>query len=160
MLLYSTNIAGTTNWIKRVSGLGFMRSGQPLATSDGGCLWLGYYWDWNHKTSQDYDLIIHKVNSDGTFFEDMEEPESSDKYVHVFPNPATSYTIIDYLLPKSDKATLNIISNNGNVIWQKELAKTRDQVVVALHGYAKGSYTVSIVSNKKIIATCSLLIVN
>lgn len=84
----------------------------------------------------------------------------NNNLLNVFPNPATSYTIIDYLLPKSDKATLNIISNNGNVIWQKELAKTMDQVVVDLHGYAKGSYTVSIVSNKKIIATCSLIIVN
>jgi len=152
MLLYSTNIAGTTNWIKRVSGLGFMRSGQPLATSDGGCLWLGYYWDWNHKTNPDYDLIIHKVNSDGAFFENLEETESSNRYIHVFPNPAGTYTIVEYMLPaKTANASLIVYSVSGIVVWKQDIKKAKDQIVIDLGGFNTGIYKVSLVDGNKIL---------
>ncbi len=93
MLLYSTQVNATVNWNLRYGGLGYLRSGKPLATSDGGCLWIRNYWDWHHKTNLDYDVIILKINADGTLITGENEPEQFQRNISVFPNPGKEFHI-------------------------------------------------------------------
>jgi len=117
MLLYCTNINSSMNWMKRYDGMGWIHAGFPLATSDGGCLWIGNYWDWHNKTQQDYDVIIMKINPDGSFFEGINEPELINKHIVVFPNPGNDFEFTsDITLSK-----LLIYNSSGKLIIEKNI---------------------------------------
>jgi hypothetical protein len=88
MLLYSTQLPGSTNWYIRYGGVGFIRSGFPLATSDNGCLWMGNYWDWHNKTAHEYDAILIKVDENGSILTQLPEIISNHLSIILSPNPS------------------------------------------------------------------------
>jgi hypothetical protein len=124
MLLFCTSINSSVNWMKRYDGMGWIHAGFPLATTDGGCLWIGNYWDWHNKTHQDYDVIIMKINPDGSFFESTNEPEPTDKPIVVFPNPGNDFEFTsDITLSK-----LLIYNSRGKIIVDKHINKGKNKV--------------------------------
>jgi hypothetical protein len=124
MLLYSTNINSSINWLKRYDEMGWINAGFPLATSDGGCLWIGNYWDWHHKTHQDYDVIIMKINPDGTFFEGINESVNAVNHTIVYPNPGTDFEFSTNLI----HAKLQIYNTTGNVVLKADVERGNHKI--------------------------------
>ncbi len=118
MMLYNTSINGTIKWIKRYGNNGYIRSGKCLATSDGGCLWLGNYWDWHHKTNHDYDIKILKINPDGSFFENVSKPIPQINTVVVYPNPGHYFVIKSVI--NADKVRL--FNTLGQLVTEQKLS--------------------------------------
>ncbi|MEI8048220.1 MAG: T9SS type A sorting domain-containing protein [Bacteroidota bacterium] len=91
-----------------------------------------------------------------------EKPKTAqvtETYLSFSPNPATTYTIVEYMLPaKAVNASLSICTLNGNILWQQDIKKAKDQLVVDLSGFASGNYTVSLLSGKQPIATKTITI--
>ncbi len=127
MLLYSTNINSSINWMKRYKGMGWIHAGQPLATSDGGCLWIGNYWDWHHKTHQDYDVIIMKINPDGSFFEGINKPKQVEHHIIFISNPGTDFEFSIEL----SQSKLLIYNTAGKAVIEADIETGRNKIAAS-----------------------------
>jgi hypothetical protein len=126
MLLYNTNINNSINWMKRYNGMGWIHAGFPLATGDGGCLWIGNYWDWHNKTHQDYDIVIMKINPDGSFFEGINEPGPSNNHIVVFPNPGAAFEFSTNLT----QVKLLIYNTAGKVVFITDVESGKNKISI------------------------------
>jgi hypothetical protein len=124
MLLYNTNINSSINWMKRYGGKGWIHAGAPLATSDGGCLWIGNYWDWHNKTHEDYDVIIMKINPDGSFFEGSPKQDSSAPHIVVYPNPGTDFEFSTDL----NRTKLLLFNTMGMEVAESEVYRGKGKI--------------------------------
>jgi hypothetical protein len=63
----------------------------------------------------------------------------------IFPNPAVNYCLVEYTLPSSAlKADICIHNINGIVVWQQNIFRAKDQLVIDLSGFSSGIYTISL----------------
>jgi hypothetical protein len=91
------------------------------------------------------------------------KPGSSTKHsvdqLSVFPNPANTYSILEYVLPANiSSADIRICTQSGIQIWQQDIKKVRDQIIVDLTGFSTGSYLVTLNTGMKTISSKSLII--
>jgi hypothetical protein len=91
-------------------------------------------------------------------------PISKDKWMHLFPNPAHQYVIVEYntsgLTSDSySKLELFITTSDGKLIETKILHKTRDQVLVNTRGYSDGLYLFSLKFSGKVVSTSKVTII-
>jgi hypothetical protein len=147
MLLYCTNINSSVNWMKRYDGKGWIHAGFPLATTDGGCLWIGNYWDWHNKTHHDYDVIIMKINPDGSFFEGINEPKPLDKSIVVFPNPGINFEFTSDI----DLSKLLIYNVTGKIVVNKVVTKGNNKV--ATKNLNAGVYFYQFIKDNQIVGS-------
>jgi len=89
------------------------------------------------------------------------KPENTVKrgseQLSISPNPATTYTIVEYSLPvKASNASISIYNTNGVVVWQQDIKLVKDQVIVDLSSIPSGSYMVSLQSGKQTLTSKSL----
>lgn len=145
MLLYSTTIDNNINWMKRYDGKGWIHAVSPLATSDGGCLWIGNYWDWHHKTHQDYDVIIMKINPDGSFFEEITKPEQLEQRLIFFTNPGTDIEFSTELT----QSKLLIYNTSGKVVIEADIEPGRNKI--AASHLAAGIYFYQLFHKNKVV---------
>jgi len=77
----------------------------------------------------------------------------------IFPNPANTYSILAYVLPANiSGAYLRICTQSGIQVWQQDIKRVRDQVIVDLTGFSTGSYLVKLNTGMKTISSKSLII--
>jgi hypothetical protein len=87
------------------------------------------------------------------------EGSNTNKNLRVFPNPAGTYTIVEYMLPASTSNTALIVySVSGIEVLKQAVNRDRDQITIDLRGFKPGIYKVALVVGSKIIATQSLTI--
>jgi hypothetical protein len=89
------------------------------------------------------------------------KPENTVKQgseqLSISPNPATTYTIVEYSLPvKASNASISIYNTNGVVVWQQDIKLVKDQVIVDLSSIPSGSYMVSLQSGNQTLTSKSL----
>lgn len=83
--------------------------------------------------------------------------KNSSEQLSIFPNPATTYTIIEYTLPaNSSNSSVSIYNTHGVVVWQQEIKRAKDQVIIDLSNYTSGSYIVSLQLGNQTVASKSL----
>jgi hypothetical protein len=84
---------------------------------------------------------------------------NTNKNLRVFPNPAGSYTIVEYMLPASTSNTALIVySVSGIELLKQDVNRDRDQITIDLSDFKPGIYKVALVVGREIIATQSLTI--
>jgi hypothetical protein len=177
MLLYSTNINKTINWYKRYSGLGYIRSGHTIATADSGCIWLGYYWDWHHKTNQDYDIILIKMLKDGTFTTLSEPVSLSDVLpLTIYPNPASSYVTVEIpeysvsntstgfgtqhqYRPLTGEVQLTLMNVSGQTVKTEVFDASERNHVVTVNKLPAGLYVMHFTQHGKFVAQGRVMLV-
>ena len=91
------------------------------------------------------------------------KPGSSTKHptdqLSIFPNPADTYSILEYVLPANiSGADIRICTQSGIQVWQQDIKRVRDQIIVDLTGFSTGSYLVTLNTEMKTISSKSLII--
>lgn len=71
--------------------------------------------------------------------------------IHVFPNPASDYTIVSYALEES--GMVELLSQDGRVIRSKNLKAGKNQYLLRTGGLPSGVYTVKVSGGKKALTT-------
>jgi hypothetical protein len=70
----------------------------------------------------------------------------------VFPNPAKSYVIIEYVLDdNANPATISIMDVNGKILYNHDIQDTQNQYIIDTRKYPPGLYMVNLLSDDKII---------
>ncbi len=102
--------------------------------------------------SYDYSIALYTIttrvyNLPGTItsIEESEIPSGKISLSPAFPNPASSFIKIPYLLPEGTaSAILKISDSNGRLITTRQLLNTSDNITVQLNDYPSGIYIYSI----------------
>ncbi len=78
----------------------------------------------------------------------------SSEHLSIFPNPATTYTILEYALPaNASNSSVGIYTNYGVVVWKQEIKRAKDQLIIDLNSIPSGSYIVSLQSGNQTVAS-------
>jgi hypothetical protein len=77
----------------------------------------------------------------------------------VSPNPANEFIVISYETNKAiNGLRLVICDANGKTVYDKELSKPKDELLVTLKDYAKGNYIATLFNNGKIVNSSKIVI--
>ena len=71
--------------------------------------------------------------------------------LHVFPNPANDFIIIDYEGVMLGK--LRLIAQDGRICYSQNLNAGRNQLMIRLNNFSPGVYIATIVQDKKVISS-------
>lgn len=83
--------------------------------------------------------------------------KQSSEQLNIFPNPATTYAIVEYSLPaKASHASISIYNTHGVVVWQQDVKRAKDQVIIDLNSIPSGSYRVALQSGNQTLTSTSL----
>ncbi len=112
MQLSNYTVGGKRNWDLLFDGLGYVMPTALVATKDTGCLWIGKYWDWHIKTSNDFDIIFIKLNKKGVMPNGIMPPLQKESFL-VYPNPGT-----DVLCLNTDNkcSRFELIEPSGKIV--------------------------------------------
>lgn len=73
----------------------------------------------------------------------------NSSFLKVFPNPASDFITIDYLLPNKEAAgVITIFDLNGKALISKSLLKNTNQFVLSLEGLVSGTYLIKLSDSK------------
>jgi hypothetical protein len=73
----------------------------------------------------------------------------NSSFLKVFPNPASDFITIDYLLPNKEAAgVITIFDLNGKAFISKLLLKNTNQFVLSLEGLVSGTYLIKLSDSK------------
>jgi hypothetical protein len=70
--------------------------------------------------------------------------------LHVFPNPANDFIIIDYELVMVGK--LRLISQDGRICYSQNLNAGKNQLMIRLNNFSPGIYIASIAQGRKVLS--------
>ncbi len=76
--------------------------------------------------------------------------KSSQAMLHVFPNPANDFIIIDYELELSGK--IEVIAQDGRVCYSVNLNSGNNQILIRLNNFSPGIYIARIAQGKKVLS--------
>jgi len=77
----------------------------------------------------------------------------------VYPNPANDFVVISYEISKAiNGLRLVICDANGKTVYDKELNKPKDELLITLKDYAKGNYVVALFNNGKVVNNSKIVI--
>jgi hypothetical protein len=81
--------------------------------------------------------------------------------VHLYPNPARDYCVLDYQMELQDvEATLLVTTPQGKVIKQLTLAQPTGQKIIDLKGLADGLYYITLKTKRNLVVTRKITISN
>lgn len=117
---------------------------------------LKYYEPIILPQDQKSERISHIVNN---------EPSTNSDWLHLFPNPARQYVIVDYNLTvefsKQKKSVfLLVYSSDTRLIEKRSLIRAQDQILVNTSNYLPGVFLFSIEVGGKILKTKKIIISN
>jgi len=88
-----------------------------------------------------------------------EEEVSEDKLL-LYPNPATQYLVVDYVLSEfSDNLSLAITNTKGQIIYQQQLQYIRDELAILTDKFPSGQYFCTIQYDGKVKKSDKFLII-
>jgi hypothetical protein len=83
------------------------------------------------------------------------QPANGKRELVVYPNPASSVITVEFDVAAKEKTTLNVVDMNGKVVYTEEIKDEQGKHIsreINLSGKGKGTYTVEVKSDKKVIA--------
>ena len=79
--------------------------------------------------------------------------------LEVYPNPATDFITLSYSTNESiNNSQMVVIDGQGKTVYNKTLTKQKDDILIVLKDFAKGSYIAAIINHKKTIKSCKFVI--
>lgn len=84
-------------------------------------------------------------------FDKLKKAKDDKTAIHVFPNPASDYTIVNYALEES--GMVELLSQDGRVIRSENLKPGINQHLLRTDGLTSGVYTLSLKSGNKVLTT-------
>lgn len=144
LAVYNINQTDGIYWNYYLGGNGLYSLSGILATSDGGCLMTGTYWDWRNNPNQERDAVIVKVNAEGLLVnaDDGRVPMLS-RFL-VYPNPGSEKLYLECGL--SD-GIFEMFDNYGQIVVSKRFLS--GYLVLNTTELANGLYYYRIISGKK-----------
>lgn len=82
-------------------------------------------------------------------------PGEHQKQLVVYPNPTTSVLNVEFDVNANEKTTLRVLDANGKVVYEEAIKESESKHVkreIDLGGKSKGTYTVEVKSDKRMIA--------
>lgn len=112
---------------------------EPVQTYSRNALWM------SGKLSYSEPVILPDEMKSGEIFRHRKgKPSSSDNKMILFPNPANDYIIVDYKLDqksgRNKSCVLSILDFNGNTLFEKELTKPENQILVDCRHFLSGDF--------------------
>jgi hypothetical protein len=85
---------------------------------------------------------------------------NADKqYLKLRPNPANDYIVVSYEINNNINGLRLIICNAlGKTVYEKELNKPKDELLITLKDYTKGNYIVTLYNNGKVVNSSKIVI--
>jgi hypothetical protein len=117
-----------------------------LATSDGGCLITGTYWDWRNNPNQERDAIIVKINDQGQLVNVESDNSPTTTPFIVYPNPGSGKLYLECGL--SD-GIVEIFDSYGRKVITKYFSS--GYLALNTSGLADGLYCYRIITEGKAI---------
>ena len=144
--LFCISLNGTEIWSHWYGGYGFIRPGAVVANIDSTCTLIANFWDIHAKPYPEYDIVIMKLNRDGTI---TPTQISSEKKVniYVYPDPGKDYLNVKGV---STRCELSLFDNAGRLVFSKTLESNNATINVC--ELLPGFYTYCIDSKNKTIA--------
>jgi len=84
-------------------------------------------------------------------FDKPKKAKDDKTAIHVFPNPASDYTIVSYALEES--GMVELLSQDGRVIRSENLKAGKNQYLLRTGGLPSGVYTLKVSGGKKALTT-------
>lgn len=135
-------------WQKKYGGDMFYMPYSTLATSDGGCMVLGFCWD--YKTQQDENSIfVMKVDSTG-LLASISYPVTFKNTIHPFPNPGNDYFKIDFNAQQFP-VELKVFDISGKLLLSETIENKYQRIHTS--GLNSGLYLIRMTDNNKIEKT-------
>ncbi|MBL4862728.1 MAG: T9SS type A sorting domain-containing protein [Crocinitomicaceae bacterium] len=151
------------SWIGQVVQVSFDNpdvGGELISTSDGGAVMTGYtssggagganVFILKIGPNENYPTVVGVTAFDNLV--DIEEVSAIDQF-KVYPNPASQSFTIE--IPNEDEFSVKVFNTLGQEFQSETVIGTK---TIDVSAFATGLYTVTIVSNNKVIATHRLLI--
>jgi hypothetical protein len=113
------------------------------ATSDGGCILSGTYYDWRNNPVLERDVVIYKVDSEGLL---TNLPENNNDGITIFPNPASDNVTIMFSKKQtgnSEKTSIQIYSISGIKTFEAK-GVTDNEININVADFPNGIYLFSI----------------
>lgn len=129
----------------QVERIALQSSGYPRAMAQA----VLYGTDWESYAENPFDCptltLPQGVQRGGYAFTPEDLGKALGLSISVKPNPATTWTAVDYTLPaKLSKATITVSNALGVIVMSTELNGNQGQKVLDLHGLADGVYLYTI----------------
>ena len=129
----------------QIERIAFQSSGYPQAMAQA----VLYGTDWESYAENPFDCptltLPQGGQREGYAFTQEDLGRAFGLSVSVKPNPATTWTAVDYTLPaKLSKATITVSNALGVTVMSTELNGNQGQKVLDLHGFADGVYLYTI----------------
>lgn len=156
--LFCFNDNGDSLWYKQVSPSDTSAKTEifdVLATPDSGLLAVGQIL-FNNGQQKSYAL---KLDANGNLFNPLGIVEKSmQSYLHIYPNPAQTYTGIHYL-GNDTHVQLRICNLQGIVLNSWLLQNKEERVTINLENYRPGIYCIQLVKDGQLLKTKKLSVV-
>lgn len=132
------------NWSFYFGKSGLNTLSDVLATSDGGCLITGTYWDWRNNPNQERDAVIVKVNAEGLLVNADNGDVSMLNQFLVYPNPGSDKLYLECGL---SNGIVEIFDSYGRNVITKNFSS--GYLALNTSGLAEGLYYYRIISGGK-----------
>lgn len=156
--IFCFNDNGDSLWYKQVSPSDTSAKTEifdVLATPDSGLLAVGQIL-FNNGQQKSYAI---KLDANGNLFNPLGVVEKSmQSYLHIYPNPAQTYTGIHYL-GNDTHVQLRICNLQGIVLNSWLLQNKEERVTINLENYRPGIYFIQLVKDGQLLKTKKLSIV-
>lgn len=142
--------SGSYNWVFQMGGSGTLRINGCTADNNGNYYFGGDFVDeliigeQVFNPAGGYDLFLAQLGEGGTNIEESDNFKSLQ--THVFPNPFSTSTTIEYNLRQAEKVTLTIYDQMGKLVYQTQENQPQGthKLIWNPNGYADGIYYYSL----------------
>ena len=156
--LFKVNSNGDSLWFKEFgSGSNISLFYDLINTSDGGYAIVGETTPNGSPYSYSY---IVKTDANGDLLNVADELLKKEKnYLHLYPNPANTYTNIHYI-GTIKNVVLKITNLQGQVIYTEYITSNEQRISINTTNYKPGIYFCSVLSNGKNLQSQKLVVMH
>ncbi len=119
--IYQTDSMLNIRWERFYGGDAYYAMDRLIATSDGGCIAVGYKYDYLHTNAYQRDIYVIKLNSEGLLVGNEEHPSIKMQEALVFPNPGTNEIRVRVAAQYSE-SLFRLFDMNGKEVLEQKIS--------------------------------------
>ncbi len=147
ILILKTNVTGTKHWLRYYKGEVSYHPYFVLALSDGGAIILSKKNDFS-QSGINHSIHLLKVDSLGNYtpMSIGPQPSEKEKYVTIYPNPATKQVTLRFENRVSEAVGVSVFDMAGNLLREFEPGQptTGGELTLDISGLSPGAYILRI----------------
>ncbi|MCK9453130.1 MAG: T9SS type A sorting domain-containing protein [Bacteroidales bacterium] len=129
-IILQTDSLLNVRWERFYGGDAYYVMGKIISTHDGGCLIGGWKYDYQNSTTNQTDVILLKLNSEGLLVGQNELQKSLLREAIVYPNPG-SEAIQIRLAVQHPEALLELFDSQGKLVLSQQLHEKESRINTA-----------------------------